>query len=136
STTPADRAALDAAPSEVELVFNEPVSVPDGGVRAFDGDGGRVDEAAVDVEGGTIRLGLRDGLGEGAYVVTYRVISQDGHPITGACTFSVGDVEGASDETVADRLGSEDDRTWDIAGGVARALAYGGTLLAAGVAAF
>ena len=113
-----------------------PVSSPLGGVRAFDIDGERVDEGQLESEDGTLTLGLRDGLGTGAYVVTYRVISEDGHPITGAFTFTVGDAEQASDETVAGLLGSEDDRLWDIAGGIARFLAYGGTLLAAGVAIF
>ena len=136
STSPADRSALDEAPSEVQLVFNEPVSSPVGGVRAFDGAGARVDEGNLELDGSTLRLGLQAGLGDGAYVVTYRVISQDGHPITGAFTFTVGDAEGASDETVAGLLGSEDDQLWDIAGGIARAFAYGGTLLAAGVAVF
>jgi copper transport protein len=136
STSPGDRSALDEAPDAVELVFNEPVSSPVGGVRAFDGDGERVDEGDLELDGATLRLGLRGGLGDGAYIVTYRVISQDGHPITGAFTFTVGDAAGATDETVAGLLGSEDDQLWDILGGVARALAYGGTLLAAGVAVF
>lgn len=136
STTPADRSNVDDAPTEVVLEFNEAVSAPVGGVRAFDIDGNRVDEGDLESDGGTLTLGLREDLGDGAYVVTYRVISEDGHPITGAFTFTVGDAEQASDETVQGLLGSEDDRMWDIAGGVARFLAYGGTLLAAGVAIF
>jgi len=136
STTPVDRAALDAAPSEVTLVFSESVSAPLGAVRAFDGDGARVDEGDLAIADGTLRLGLRGGLGDGAYVVTYRVISQDAHPISGAFTFTVGDAAAATDDTVAGLLGSEDDTTWDVVGGIARALAYGGSLLAAGLGAF
>lgn len=136
STTPTDRATLDDAPGEVVLEFNEPVSSSLGGVRAFDIDGNRIDEGDLDVVGTSLRLGLRSDLGEGSYIVTYRVVSEDGHPITGAFTFTVGDAEAASDETVAGLLGSEDDRLWDVLGGVARGLGYVGALGAAGLGAF
>lgn len=136
STTPADRAALAAAPAEVTLEFNEPVSATLGSVRAYDGDGDRVDEGDVRTEGARIRLGLRDGLGDGAYIVTFRVISQDAHPISGAFAFTVGDATAASDDTIADLLGEGADRTWEVLGAVARGGAYAGALLAAGLGAF
>jgi copper transport protein len=136
STTPADRSQLDVAPEEVVLAFSEAVSAPVGAVRAFDAGGARVDDGELAVDGGTLRLGLQQGLGDGAYVVTYRVISADSHPITGAFTFTVGDAEQATDDTVAGLLGSEDDSTWDVAGGIARFLAYAGALGAAGIGAF
>lgn len=137
STTPADSAVLEAAPPEVVLTFSEPVSTTEEGVRAFDAGGAQVDAGDLVTEGSVLRLALRDGLGDGAYIVTYRVISQDAHPITGAFAFTVGDAAAApDDDTIAGLLGDEDDRAWDIAGGFARALGYGGTLLAAGIGAF
>lgn len=136
ATTPADRSAIDAAPGEVTMEFNEPVSAALGAVRAFDGAGERVDEGDLTVEGSRIRLGLRDGLGDGAYVVTYRVLSQDAHPVTGAFAFTVGDAAAADDSTIAGLLGEDDERTFEIAGAVARGFAYAATLLAAGLAAF
>jgi copper transport protein len=136
STTPADRSALDAAPAEVSLEFNEDVSATLGSVRAFDDSGDRVDEGDLVVEGSRIRLGLRDGLGDGAYVVTYRILSADAHPVTGAFAFTVGDVTAADDGTIAGLLGEDDDRTWEIAGAAVRFVEYGGALLAAGLGAF
>lgn len=136
STSPADRAALEAAPAAVTLEFNEAVSAPLGAVRAFDGTGERVDLGDLDVQDGVLTLGLRPDLGDGSYVVTYRVLSSDAHPITGAFTFVVGDASQATDDTVAGLLGSGDDRTWDVVGGAARGFAYTGALLAAGLGVF
>lgn len=136
STTPADRSSIAAAPPEVTMEFNEPVSATLGSVRAFDASGARVDEGDLVLEGSRIRLGLRDGLGDGAYVVTYRVLSQDAHPVTGAFAFTVGDGAAADDGTIAGLLGEDDDRTWEIAGAVVRVVEYAGALLAAGLGAF
>lgn len=136
ATTPADRSAIDAAPAEVTLEFNEPVSATLGSVRAFDADGERVDEGDLVLEGARIRLGLRSGLGDGAYIVTYRVLSQDAHPVTGAFAFTVGEGVAADDGTIAGLLGEDDDRTWEIAGAVARGIQYAGALAAAGLGAF
>lgn len=136
ATTPADRSTLDAAPAEVTMEFNEPVSATLGSVRAFDADGERVDEGDLLVEGNRVRLGLRPDLGDGAYVVTFRVLSEDAHPVTGAFAFTVGDATAADDRTIAGLLGEGDDRSWEIAGAVVRAVGYVGALVAAGLGAF
>jgi copper transport protein len=88
-TDPADGAVLATAPSGVRLTFNEPVQVVREGLRIFGPDGeereltGRaVDEVAV--------LELPERLERGTWIVAWRVVSQDGHPISGALTFSVG----------------------------------------------
>ena len=36
-------------------------------------------------------IGLRDGLGRGVYTATYRVVSADGHPVSGGFAFGVGE---------------------------------------------
>ena len=136
ATTPADRSNIEAAPPEVTLEFNENVSATLGSVRAFDGSGQRVDEGDLVLEGTRIRLALRSGLGDGAYIVTYRVLSADAHPVTGAFAFTVGDGAAADDGTIAGLLGEDDDRTYEIAGAVVRFVEYLGALLAAGLGAF
>lgn len=135
SSSPGDGARLDSMPAEVRLEFNEPVNADLGGLRVFDGDGARVDRGAVRVEGVTVAVALGDGLGDGVYVATYRVVSADGHPIRGGLVFSVGD---ADSETVGlDRFfASDDDRGWEVAGAVGRWLAMAGTLVAAGGGVF
>lgn len=133
STSPGDGAALERAPEEVVLEFNEPVSADLGGLQVFDADGTRVDEGAVRVVDRTVAVDVGP-LADGAYVASYRVVSSDGHPIQGGFTFTVG--EGV-DASGLDRLIAEDDgRGWETAQRVDRWLAMAGALVAVGGVAF
>ena len=135
SVDPPDGARLDDGPDEVRLTFSEPVSAALGGVRVVAADGGRVDEGAVRVEGTVVAVDLAADLADGTYVITYRVISADGHPVRGASVFGVG--ADAVDVEAAARLDDTDDeRGWEVLGAIGRGLAYAGTLLAAGGALF
>lgn len=132
---PPDGARLDASPAVVHLTFSEHVSASLGGVRVIGADGGRVDRGAVRATGADVEVDLAPDLPDGTYVVTYRIVSADGHPVRGASTFAVGDA--AVDDAVARNATSGgSDRTWELIGDGGRALAYGGTLLATGGAVF
>ncbi len=135
SADPADGAKLSEAPEEVRLTFSEPVSAELGGLRVFAADGTRVDRGAVRVEDRVVEVDVVPDLGEGSYVVTYRIISADAHPVRGGLVFSVGD--GAADPSaLGGFLDTSEDRFWEVVGAVGRALAYAGLLLAAGGALF
>jgi copper transport protein len=136
STSPADRAILDAPPSEVVLHFNEPVRFFDDTLRVFDSGGARVDVGTPDADGADILIALRDGLADGSYVAAWRVVSADGHPIAGAFVFSVGVDEGLDADAVLAIAGSSGNGRWSDAAGVLRWLTYAGALLALGVAVF
>ena len=99
-TTPEAGAQLDEGPGEVVLRFAEGVRPVPGGLRVLAEDGTRVDEARPRSSGGTVTLVLPP-LADGAYVVSWRVVSADGHPVRGAFTFRVG---GVGDQTAAGRL--------------------------------
>jgi copper transport protein len=134
---PADRSALDTVPEQVTLTFNEPVELPSGGLRVFDADATRIDTGAVSVGGPeTIGVGLPADLPDGGYVVTYRVISADSHPVGGALTFTVGDAEEVDDAVVAELFGGAGTGVSGILGPALRGLGYVATLLAVGAAAF
>lgn len=99
ATAPAAGAALDAPPEEIVLTFNEPVELELGGVRVYDQDRELVsggEQADVTGDGRTIVSPLPE-LGDGTYVVTWRVTSADSHPISGAFGFTVGEVAAADD---------------------------------------
>ncbi|WP_377321586.1 copper resistance CopC/CopD family protein [Pimelobacter simplex] len=89
STDPAEGAVLPEAPSEVTFTFDEPVQLVPDGLLAFDAEGKRVDldpkASGVEVTGE-----LPGDLANGTYVITWRVVSADGHPIAGSLTFHVG----------------------------------------------
>jgi copper transport protein len=132
ATTPADGSHVDSSPSIVTMTFNEPVSAPLGAVRVFDARGKRVDNGSLSSRDATVSLGLDGTLAPGCYVVTWRVISADSHPVRGAFNFTVGSGTTICTSPAADPA----DREYEIAGAIARGFAYAGTLLAAGGALF
>ncbi|SDF34399.1 copper transport protein [Blastococcus fimeti] len=93
STDPAEGARLDAAPDEVTLQFSEGVLLGAGYARVLTATGDEVDGGEPSVEGRELRVPLPDDLGDGGYLVTYRVVSADSHPISGAFSFVVGEGE-------------------------------------------
>lgn len=88
SVEPANGSMLATAPKAVELRFNE--TVTPGAIRLIDGAGRVRDDTRVSASGETISVAMPADLPEGTAVVSYRVISQDGHPVTGSVIFSVG----------------------------------------------
>ncbi|HEX7135417.1 MAG TPA: copper resistance protein CopC, partial [Iamia sp.] len=136
STAPADGARLDAAPAAVEITFSENVSATLGAVRVLDRTGTRVDRGGVEARGGVVTVAL-EGLADGAYIASWRVVSADSHPIHGSFTFTVGDgAERIDDDLAASLLGDDGDGPWKVVGAGTRFLGYGGALLAAGLAVF
>ena len=140
STTPADGDQLDAAPERIELRFTESVSIPDDGVVVYAASGDPLDTGEPSHPDGQNSDVAVDtpGLEDGAYVVSYRVISADSHPVSGAFTFTVGDVDPAEARALQASLGggTGGDDTLGIVYGVARFLAFAGLVLLVGGAAF
>lgn len=90
-TDPAEGAVVDTAPETVTLTFNEPVRLTSQEIAVYDAGGAPVASTAG-ATGVEVTVGLTDaaGLEDGTYVVSWNVLSGDGHPISGALTFSVG----------------------------------------------
>lgn len=93
TTNPTDNAILQSIPDPVELVFNEPVSPL--AVRLIGPDGEALDLTGSAVGGIITRVGLPADLMAGTHVMSWRVVSTDGHPISGSLVFSVGTVSGS-----------------------------------------
>jgi copper transport protein len=88
ASTPRDGAVLTAPPKRVELRFNEKVMA--GAVHLVDATGKLREDATVDATDETIAVSVPADLPQGTSIVSYRVISADGHPVAGSITFSVG----------------------------------------------
>jgi copper transport protein len=136
-TEPADHASLDEQPSEVVLTFTEEVTALPGAIRVFDAAGERVDEGSViGAEGSTeLSTPLVSGLGNGAYVVSWSVVSLDDHPIRGAFVFQVGDAPAAHDDLIASVLSGADASGARTTGVAVRWMTYAGSLVAVGATA-
>ncbi|WP_019954976.1 copper resistance CopC/CopD family protein [Yoonia vestfoldensis] len=84
---PADGAVLDAMPGNVTLTFNEPVAPLV--LRLFGPDGAATDLVGT-AENAVVTAALRGVLVEGTYLLSWRVVSADGHPVGGTLTFHIG----------------------------------------------
>lgn len=137
TSSPGDGQVLSMPPKQVRLEFDEPVSASLGGLTVLDTEGVRVDEGdpAVDSSGRILTVTLPDALGDGTYIANYRVVSADGHPVTGAIVFGVGSGT-VLDTDRAAGLSASGDPGFEVAGTVARAVTYVAALLAAGLAFF
>ncbi len=81
------------------LQFGEPVEIDFGSIRVLGPDGNRVDQGGTHHPSGNsdaVATALPSGLRVGTYVVVWRVISADSHPVHGAYIFSVGTAKGAA----------------------------------------
>ncbi len=89
---PAPNGTLDRVPTDVTLRFDEAVTTLPTSLRVFGPDGDRVDDGRVQHPSGAgdkITVGLARDSPAGTYLVSWRVISADSHPVSGAFTFSV-----------------------------------------------
>jgi methionine-rich copper-binding protein CopC len=87
SSSPRDGAAVTTAPKKVELVFSEDVGAPSiidvtgpGGVQVVDGPTQVRNASAIQPLKALTAVGL--------YKIAYRVVSADGHPVSGQLTFT------------------------------------------------
>ena len=91
-TTPSRNSIVQQAPAQVVLTFTESITPVAGKVRVLAPDGSRADTGDPQVSGANLVIPLRQDGPQGTYLVTFRVISADSHPVAGAFTYSVGQV--------------------------------------------
>ncbi len=88
ATEPSDNAVLSSAPAQFSLQFSEPVSPlvltlvrPDGTPTTL---------SSYRLDGQTVEIDAPGPLAKGTHVLSWRVISADGHPVNGSILFSIG----------------------------------------------
>ncbi|MGX4656333.1 copper resistance CopC/CopD family protein [Micromonospora sp. SCSIO 07396] len=131
SSSPVASSVVPSAPSEVVLTFSESVrKVPDK-VRVIAPDGSRADRGEPRFEGSVVTIGVDPAGPQGTYLVSYRVISADSHPVSGAFTYSVGAPSTPPTDAGSD---SRADPVVGVGVKVAKYLGYAGLLLVVGPA--
>jgi copper transport protein len=125
SQSPVSGQHFDTPPAGVKLDFSEPVELSLGAIKVTDAARHAVKTGKPEHAGSadTVRVSLPT-LGDGSYLVSWRVISADSHPVSGAFVFVVGsaNADAATLLAAADRGGGS--RGVGIALGSARALSY------------
>lgn len=89
-TTPADGDVLDGPPGAVTLTFNEELLEAAVRVSITDESGAVVAKDIAESAGSDVTVPWPADLAPGTYVVSYRVVSGDGHPVSGDITFTYG----------------------------------------------
>ncbi|MEY3559050.1 MAG: hypothetical protein RL374_1756, partial [Actinomycetota bacterium] len=92
SSNPAPSELLASSPKEIRLDFDEQVESTLGDIRVYDSEQSEVSikktvRSSSDASVVTARV---PALKNGVYVVVWRVVSADGHPISGAFPFEIG----------------------------------------------
>lgn len=139
SEAPAAGAVVATSPTQVELTFDENVEISFGSIALFNQNADRVEIGAphhASNSDHSIEASVPH-LANGAYVLTWRVISADSHPVHGAYTFTVGN-SSFNAEGLAARLEAKGsgNQTVGVIFAIARAAEFAGIALLIGAVVF
>nr|WP_176558711.1 MULTISPECIES: copper resistance protein CopC [Micromonospora] len=131
SSSPAASAVVPEAPAQVVITFSEGVRKVPGKVRVIAPDGSRADRGEPTFQGAEVTIPVDPSGARGTYLVSYRVISADSHPVSGAFTYSVGAPSEPPTDTGSDNRANP---VTENAVKVAKYVGYVGLLLLVGPA--
>jgi len=106
-TVPSASGTVNAAPPNVSLTYDEAVEPRFALISVTDAAGHQETTSAVrrsPVDPDTLTVALRPRLPEGWYLVYWRAISIDGHPVQGAFTFAIGPNPGPAPQFVIPKI--------------------------------
>lgn len=89
SSDPADGAELDTAPTSVALTFDQPIQNFDPVLVVTGPNGNLFTDGAPTITGNVISAPLDPAGPAGQYRAAYRIVSADGHPVTGQITYTL-----------------------------------------------
>jgi methionine-rich copper-binding protein CopC len=89
SSNPADGASLATPPARVSLTFNEPMQPGFSTITVVGPDGAQYQSGDVAADGNTVSVAVKPLGPAGGYEIGYRVISDDGHPVSGSVKFTL-----------------------------------------------
>ena len=97
-SNPKNGAKLDKQPEWLELEFSGNIQDIGTEIQVMH-EGKDVSAGEITIEGRKVTSALPDDLGPGDYKVVWRVVSSDGHPISGDLTFTINDSNAAGGTT-------------------------------------
>ncbi|ONH26832.1 copper resistance protein CopC [Pseudofrankia asymbiotica] len=135
--TPAGGTAVATAPANVTLGFSEAVRSDANAIRVIDTHGTRVDTGGAHsgAHASEVTVALKPGLPKGTYLVSWRVVSADSHPIAGGYAFGIGEPPAAGAAAAASATPKGSALT-GFTFGLARLVAFAGTALLLGAVFF
>lgn len=89
SSSPADGAVVAVAPTEVAFTFDEDLLPGVDTIAVSDDEGNVVSSVKVEPDGNVVRAPWPADLPDGTYQAAYRIVSADGHPVSGAILVTI-----------------------------------------------
>lgn len=86
---PADGTSLATPPERVSLTFNETMQSGFATLTVIGPDGASYQTGDDTADGGTVRIAVAPLGPAGRYEIGYRVVSEDGHPVSGSVAFTL-----------------------------------------------
>ena len=88
---PKAKSVLYVLPAQIKLMFSDDLIDLDAGnqIQVVDPRGKRIDTGAIALLGNQLSTGLKQSTLLGRYSVTYRVLSEDGHPVSANYYFTL-----------------------------------------------
>ena len=137
NSDPAPSSVLAQSPTQITLTFNETIEKELLSIRLFDKDKREVaigsatrstsDKEVVSADVPTLKNGV--------YVAVWRVVSADGHPLTGAFPFEIGTASSGTGQSLLTEVLKDIDKTSNLGTplAIARLLAFLGVVLLVGL---
>ncbi|CDZ63307.1 copper resistance CopC/CopD family protein [Neorhizobium galegae] len=100
TTEPRDGSVVSTAPRVIALTFSEPVSPTS--LKLTRPDRSSVTLKSFVLKDRTVEITPPDDLSDGSYLLSWRVVSEDGHPIGGSVVFSIGQPNASARGAAAD----------------------------------
>jgi copper transport protein len=138
STNPPKDGVAAQAPGQISLTYNENVEVAFGAIRIYTCAGKRLTTGAPThspTSGHTVLVSVPK-LDNGVYLVAWRVISADSHPVSGTYSFRIGPGPAPTVNACATETNPKSSSTVGALFGVARAGVFTGLALLIGGAIF
>lgn len=141
SSEPLSGTTAKQQPEQIMFRFSESVEGNFGAIRVYDRNGARVEQGDAFHPGGAgkdLATRLKGALPKGTYTATYRVVSADGHPVSGGLVFSIGKPSATAGKSVSQLLAERSNagEVTQIGFVVARGVQYASIAAAIGVVFF
>jgi copper transport protein len=131
-TSPVQGSVVPAAPTEVLVTFSEHVTPVDGKIKVISPQSKDISKGLATVSGRVLHIPVRADVPRGTYLVSYRVISADSHPVGAGFSYSYGAPSSTGTATGGDA--GQTDRAVAIGESAAQFVSYAGLVLIAGPA--
>lgn len=90
TTSPGVGTVVSTEPENVALTFNEAVVQIGNDIVVNDTAGSNWADGDIRIDGNTVSVALKPAMPDGVYTVVWRVVSADGHPVSGSYVFGLG----------------------------------------------